>query len=211
MSAHGPGSLYDLFIGGVQIAIADVVHDGAGEDEAVLHHHAHLGPQGADGHGGDVRAVYEHLPGIHVVEPGDQVHDGGLAGAGGAYESVGLSLLCGKADIVQDPVSRLIAEAHIPEFHLAPDRRHFHGTLRVLYQDRLIDGLEDALQVGDGGEQRVVEIGQRIDGCPEAPDVGSKSNQYTYRQCGVRSQYPADAQHVDERGGDDGNHVHAGS
>ena len=31
------------------VAVADVIHDGAGEDEAVLHHDTHLGTQGMDG------------------------------------------------------------------------------------------------------------------------------------------------------------------
>lgn len=49
----------DLFVRGFPVAVADIVHDGAREDEAVLHHDAHLGPQGADGHSGNICSVYQ--------------------------------------------------------------------------------------------------------------------------------------------------------
>ena len=50
VGADGLGGLYDLLVGGVQAAVADIVHDGAGEDEAVLEHDAHLAAQGVEGY-----------------------------------------------------------------------------------------------------------------------------------------------------------------
>ena len=60
--------LDDLLIGGRLIAIADIVHDRAGEDKTVLHHHAHLAAQGMDRHPGNVLSVNEHLPSADIVK-----------------------------------------------------------------------------------------------------------------------------------------------
>ena len=107
-------------------------------------------------------------------------------------------------------MSLLVAEAYILEFHLAMDRWHLGGTFRIFHLYRFINGLEDPLQVGDGGEQGIVESCQGVDRCPEASYVGGEGDEHTYRQCGIRRQDPADAQHIDEGRGDGGNDVHRG-
>ena len=42
MCAHRARCQNHFLVRRVAVAIADIIHDGAGEDEAVLHHHAHL-------------------------------------------------------------------------------------------------------------------------------------------------------------------------
>lgn len=57
--------------------------DGAAEQPGVLQHHAELVAQLVTGHRGDVHAVDRDLAALHVVEALEQVHQRGLAGAGG--------------------------------------------------------------------------------------------------------------------------------
>ena len=144
-----------------------------------LHHHAHLGTQGADGILGNIMAVNENLSGIHIVEAADQVHDGGLSGSRGAYDGIGLSLFYLKVNAVQNLAALFIAERHILELHISVDGRKLLRAWRVFYPDRLVDGLKDTLQVGDGRKQGVVKRRQGIDGGPESSDISRKGDQNT--------------------------------
>ena len=80
----GLGGGNDLFVGGIQTAIADILHDGALEQPGVLQHHAEALAQGTAVKVADIVAVQGDGAGIHIVEPHEQVDEGGLAAAGGA-------------------------------------------------------------------------------------------------------------------------------
>ena len=75
-----------LVVGGVEPAVADVVHDGAGEQVHVLQDHAERTAQVGLLDLVDVDAVVADLAVGDVVEAVDQVRDGRLARAGGADE-----------------------------------------------------------------------------------------------------------------------------
>ena len=47
----------DLFICSAEVAVADVVHDCAGENETVLHHDTHLFAERTDGNACDIDAI----------------------------------------------------------------------------------------------------------------------------------------------------------
>ena len=100
MGTYRLGSGDDLLISGFPVAVADIVHNGSGEDEAVLHHDAHLGTQGMDGVLGNVVAINENLPGIYIIEAADQVDNGRFAGSCGAYDGVGFTLLYLEINVV---------------------------------------------------------------------------------------------------------------
>ena len=53
----GPRRLEDLLLGGVEVAVGDVLADGAAEQPGVLEHHADVRPQLAAAHLRDVDAV----------------------------------------------------------------------------------------------------------------------------------------------------------
>ena len=53
----GRAAAMDLLLGGVEVAVGDVVADGAAEQPGVLQHHAHVRAQVAAPHLGDVVAV----------------------------------------------------------------------------------------------------------------------------------------------------------
>ena len=205
------GSPDDVFVGGGAVAIADIVHDRSGENKAVLHHNAHLRAKGVDRHLGDIHIVDQDRAGVDIVEPADQIYDGGLAGSGGADNGEAFPGVSRKIDILQDRMSRIVAEADVPEFDLSGDRRHCNGVRRIFYQNFLIDRLKDTLQIGDGGQQRVIKAGQRVDRIPEAADIGGKSDQNTDRNAGVTAHHPSDAEHIHKGGSDDGDNVNTRS
>ena len=62
------------------------------------------------------------------------------------------------------------------EAHVSLDRRHLRCPGLILNVDGLVDGLENALQVGDRGKQRVVKGGQGVDRVPELADVGGQGD-----------------------------------
>ena len=81
-----------LLVGGVQLAVADVVADGAVEQPRVLQHHAEHRAQVVAREVADIVAAYLDGARLHVVEAHEQLDHGGLAGARGADQRDGLAL-----------------------------------------------------------------------------------------------------------------------
>ena len=67
-------------------AVADVVHDRAGEEVGILQHDAQAAAQVGLFDLVDVDAVVADLAVGNIIEAVDQVGDGGLARAGGAHK-----------------------------------------------------------------------------------------------------------------------------
>ena len=108
----------EILVGGVLVAPEEVGADGAGEELGFLEHHAHLladllfrplpGRAAEDGHGA----------GGGVVEPGDQVHQAGLARAGAADDADGLPGTGGEGDVGEALVTgAVVVKAHMVEDH----------------------------------------------------------------------------------------------
>ena len=72
------------------------------EEVGVLGHHAHGGGQRLQGGVTDVEPVDADRPGGHVVEPGKELADGGLAGSGRADQGHHLPRCHGEGHIVED-------------------------------------------------------------------------------------------------------------
>ena len=124
-----PGRLDDLVGGSPGPAVADGLHDAGGEEEHVLLHHADIPPQALLGHVPDVVAVDGDAALPHVVEPGDQVAQGGLAAAGGTHDGDGLPGLDVEGHVVEDlGVVPLVGEAHVAHVDLPPHVRQLQGV-----------------------------------------------------------------------------------
>ena len=104
-----------FLIGGVQAAVTDVVHHGAGEQVHVLQHDAQRPAQVRLLDAGHGDAVVQDLAVLDVVEPVDEVGHGGLAGTGGADERDLLAGLGEPGDVVQHRLVRVVAESHVGE------------------------------------------------------------------------------------------------
>ncbi len=99
VGADDSAGFADLILGGSQFSVTDVVADGSGENETVLHHDSHLGTERVDRHLGDILAIDQHPAAVHVVEAGDQVDDGTFSGAGGADQGHALAGFHREGDI----------------------------------------------------------------------------------------------------------------
>ena len=112
----------DLLPGGVQLAKADVVRDGAGEQVGVLQHNAKAAAQSSLRISFDVEAVIENPPALDVVEAVDEVGDGRLARAGGADKGDLLAGLCVEVNVVQDGVVGVVGKVDLLKPHVAAQR-----------------------------------------------------------------------------------------
>ena len=67
----------------------------------------------------DVDAIVADFAVVDVVEPVDQVSDGGLTGTSGSYEGDLLTGLGVEGDVMEDNLFRRVAEVHVIEPHVA--------------------------------------------------------------------------------------------
>ena len=79
-----------LLFRGVLLAPAEVVQDGAGEEDVLLQHHRHLLAQGLQVVGPHVLAAHGHGAAVHVVEPADEADQAALTAAGAPHDADGL-------------------------------------------------------------------------------------------------------------------------
>jgi hypothetical protein len=119
--AGDPAGVHELLFGGLGAAEEDVLADGAVEEEGLLQDDAQLLTVVAEAEGGQVGVVDEDLATAGGVKAADEGDDGGLAGAGGAYEGgdgAGLGL---EADAVQDGLAGFVGEDDVLEDYVALD------------------------------------------------------------------------------------------
>ena len=172
MRPHRPGRGLHFLVGGVQPAIADVVHDSAAENKAVLKHDAHLAAQGVESDAGDVIfAVQHHLTAGEVIEPADKIDHRGLAGPRRPHQGHALTLPHGEGEVLQNIDARLVGEGHVTELHLAPDGGQRLRAGQIVHHHRFVHGFKNAFQVRDVIDEHVVDVGQVGDGLPEAADI----------------------------------------
>ena len=172
----GVGSLgggNDLLVGGVQTAVADVLHDGALEQPGVLQHHAEALAQSAAVKVAHVVAVQGDGTGVHIVEAHEQLDHGGLARAGGADDGHLLAGLHRTAEVVDDGLVRGVAEFDVVEGHLTVDAGGVCPAGRVggLVLFRLVQELEHPLGGSGHALQHVGHLRQLLDGLGEVLDV----------------------------------------
>ena len=76
-----------LFLAGVLIAPAEVVEDGAGEQDVLLEHHGDLVAEDVEVIIPDIHAAHADGAGLGVVQAGDELHQTGLCAAGAADDA----------------------------------------------------------------------------------------------------------------------------
>ena len=162
-----------FFIGGIQSAIADVLHDGALEQPCVLQHHAEALTQGAAVKVPHIVAIQGDGTGIHIIEAHEQLDHGSFARAGRADDSHLLAGLDLTAEIVDDGLVRGVAEADMAECHLSVDagRVRAAGRVCLLVLFRLVQKLEHSLSGSGHALQHVGHLRKLLDRLGEVLDV----------------------------------------
>ena len=185
------------FVRGVESAVADVVHDRAGEEVGVLKHRAERLAQGILADFAHVDAVIGDRAAVDLVKAVDEVRDRGLARAGGADEGDLLTRLREHADVAQDGLFGDVAEVHMLEPHVAAqgDERavrlfpgpramtllRLHGRqhdLALVDLRRGVHHVEDALRAREGGHDGVellADLFERASDLARVEQVGGEA------------------------------------
>ena len=111
-----------LLVACVQPPVANVLHDGAGEEVGLLQHDAERAAQILLLDLVDVDRVVADLAVGDVVEAVDEVCDGGLARAGRADEGHLLAGLGIDGDVVQHVLALFVGEVHVQQTYVAAQR-----------------------------------------------------------------------------------------
>ena len=116
-----PGGQGHLFGTGVGPGIGDVLRNGAVEQGRVLGHQGDGAPQGGLAHLGDVLAIDQDTARLHIIEPLEQLDEGGLARPRGADKGDLFPRRDDQGEVLIEVSSRgLVAEGHPVEGDLAP-------------------------------------------------------------------------------------------
>ena len=102
------------------------------------------------------------LPVLDLVEAGQQVDDGGLAGPGWAHQGDGLPGSGFQGHVLDDRGARLVAEADVLEAHMPLSRLQRQGIGSILDLRRGVDDLEDPLRAGQRRLDGVVHVGKLL-------------------------------------------------
>ena len=145
----GFGGPADFVVGDVG-AEADVLFDAAGEHEHVLLDRLDGAAQVFEGDAADVGAVDGDAAGLDVPHAGQEVGNGGFAGAGVADDGHGFARLDGEGEVLQDRLVLDVGEVNILELD-APFHRGWQ-TAGAFVGDAVfgVDEVEDALAPGHG-------------------------------------------------------------
>ena len=100
----------DLLVGRPELAIADVVVDGAGEEPGVLEHHAEDAPHVIAAEVAGVDAIEADPALVDVVEAHQQIHDRRLPRAGRPDDGDGLPRADVEVEVLDERLVRLVAE-----------------------------------------------------------------------------------------------------
>ena len=92
--------LNDLFIGGIQSSVADILHDRPRKQMGVLKNHGNVAAQLVPPDMADINTVNGDGPALDIVKTVDKVRDRSLSGSRGTHEGDLLSRLRVETDIL---------------------------------------------------------------------------------------------------------------
>ena len=105
----------------------EVVGNGSFHHKVILEHHAEFLPECFVGDGADILSVNVDLTGIRIIQPQQQIQNGGLAGTGGAQDAQGLSVFQAEGQVGDIGADTGVGEGHIPEFDMGRLLQNFTG------------------------------------------------------------------------------------
>ena len=195
-----PGRPGHLLLRGAGLAVADVLQNAGGEQEHVLLYHTHVLPQGLLGHLPDVAAVDADGAVRHVIEPGDQLAQGGLAASGWPHHGDGLAGADVEIHIVEHRQVILIGEGHMVHIDASLHPGEGDGVRCVLHGGLLPHQLQEPGKAGGAVGEQLREGGELADRVHEGGDIQAEGDQ-------VHRVHPAphdeEAAHGDHRHGED--------
>ena len=164
--------------GGVFLSPAQVIQDGAGEEDIFLQNYGHLIPKGLKVIGADVFSSHADASCAHVVQAADQADQAGFAASRPADDADGLSRADVQLDVVQGffPASVLIGEAHMVEIDASVCKRGLR-FLRACQIGNLIQHLRDTFRAGGAHGNHDEDHGEHHQGHQNAHHIAEQGGQ----------------------------------
>src|ERR1700722_8357877 len=165
----------------------DVGFQRAGKKERVLQNDPKNPPQLLQVHRTYVHTVQQNLAALNIIEPQQQLDNGGLARAGVPHDRKRLAGINTERHIAQDPIflfrrsAARVGKPNVPKLDL-PERRGQRTHFRRRHNhERLIEQPEDALGSGHSRLQDVEFFAQVLNWPEKALSVQHEREQYTDR------------------------------
>ena len=185
----------DLLVGGVRLAVGDVVPHRAVEHPGVLQHHAVQRAQGVAADLFDRLAVHPDLAGVDVIEAHQQVNHGRLAAAGRADQGDALAGLHVQVKVADKRVGFFVGEVDPLDIHPALAAGGVGGVGVVRLLGLLVDDRKDALGAGQGGLQLGDDAGNFIERLGILVGVGQKAGERADGKAARDAAQSADQRH----------------
>src|SRR5215218_9672954 len=189
-------------------AVADVLRDGAREQERLLEHDPDVRPQVLAGELCHVPAVDKDPPFHRVVEARYQARYRRFAGSRRADERDRHAGIDHEVHVVQNGAAGVVREGHVFERDAAPCGAEFSGVLWVVWLRLFVEDVVDALGPGDRGLGLGVDLGGELYRTEELLDVDQERGQDADRERAGEDEIAAVA--YDQRGGQGREHVYGG-
>ena len=181
------GRVPDLSIRSVGTAEEQVLAHGGVKEENILEHGSDLRAQIGQRKGTDVVPANEYAASLRIVKTGDQIGNGGFAGAGGAYKGDNFAGVGIKVDAVKHGILVIVSEGDILKTDVPGHglrRSGFGGVIDVRFD---VKKLENTVGACRGLLQNVVNRGELEKRLVNVPHVDDKDEEirngnYTF-QC----------------------------
>ena len=157
------GRSHHLVEGGVRLAVGDVLPHGAGPEPGILQHHAVAAAQRGAGHVPDFGAGDFDGAAVDIIEPHEQIDEGGLAAAGGADDGDALAGLDVQRQALDERAVGQIAEGDVLDLDVAV-RHELYGVLRFGGLVFSVQQLEHAGRAGQSVLQLGHDAGNFVEG-----------------------------------------------
>ena len=174
--------LNDLIEGRPRLAVADVLRNGAAEQDGILQHDADLVSQVQKPNPADVHSVDLDPAAVHVVEPADQVDRRRLSHTRFAHQTNHLAGGHIEVDLVQDRLALVVAEGHLAEPYAPFDMRNGHRIGILIGLGRRIDHLEDPLSTRESPRHPAVHLTKPLQGAIQEPHIAVERQERAQRQ-----------------------------
>ncbi len=187
---------HDLLVGSVFTTIREVLADCALEQPRVLQDHAEGTAQVVAGHVACVHAVDQDAAILKLIEAHEEVHERGLAGAGGPDDSDRLARQRFEGQVLDQRFVGRVAEPYVAELHMPLGTAQMHGLEGLRYLLGSVEKLEDALGGRRGRLQHVGRRGGLHDRLVELARVLDERLHVTERERPARDLETADDGHA---------------
>jgi len=147
---------------------ADVLRQGFGEEESLLHDVTDILAQALHRIFLDVDAVHKHATFLALIKTADQVDDGGLSGAGRPHDGQRVPRRHVKGDVFQNGLVP-VGEVDMVELNVALKLLGVSGVGHVLELGPDIDIIEHALTGGFAEGDLIDDVGKLAHGVGDHP------------------------------------------